>query len=180
MIPENPADSTGDRVCLGVVAGAHGVRGLVRLRSFAENPSDIAAYGPLESADGQRRFDLTLTGNTARYLIGRIRGIEDRDAALALTGQTLHVSRALLPRLEEQDVFYRHDLIGLAVEQADGKRWGRVKTVENYGAGDILVIAAGAEETEVLLPFDRETVPDIDPVAGRLVAEPPVDAEETQ
>jgi len=168
MAGHNPADS----VCLGVVAGAHGVRGLVRLRSYTERPEDIAAYGPLQDAEGARVFALTLTGRTSRHLIARIDGVTDRDAAQALAGQPLHVARDRLPEPEEEDTFYCADLVGLDVYTPGGARWGAVTAVDNYGAGDILVITA--ETGETLLPFTRETVTEVDLSAGRLVADPPV------
>ncbi len=173
MAGQNSANS----VCLGVVVGAHGVRGLVRLHSYTEKPEDIVAYGPLQDPDGQRVFQLTLTGRTNRHLIARIDGVADRDSAAALAGQRLHVARNCLPATDETDTFYCADLVGLAVESATGARWGVVTAVDNYGAGDILVIAA--ETGEVMLPFTRDVVTLVDLEARRLVADPLVYAEET-
>src|SRR3954470_12673451 len=93
------------RVCVGVVTGAHGVRGAVRLKSFTAEPEDIAAYGPLEDERGQRRFALRLVnnakgGSAKGVLIGAISGIDDRDRAEALRGLRLYLPRSALPPTE--------------------------------------------------------------------------------
>lgn len=159
------------RVCLGAVAGAHGVRGLVKLRSFTEEPGAIAAYGPVQDEDG-RSYTVTVTGRARHHLIARLDGVSDREAALALSGRKLYVERSRLPEVAQTDEFYREDLVGLAVETPDGRALGRVRAVENYGAGDILIIAA-ADGGELLLAFTRAAVPEVDVAGGRLVANPP-------
>ena len=72
------------RVCVGAVAGAHGVRGAVRIKSFTANPEDVARYGPLEDESGERRLSLRLIGNGKGVLIGHLSGISDRNQAEAL------------------------------------------------------------------------------------------------
>lgn len=170
---------TGERrVCLGAIAGAHGVRGLVKIKSFTEVPEDVAAYGPLTDADGERRFEIRLTGGRAKdLLLGEIAGIADRDRAEALRGQRLYVERAALPE-PEPETFYHADLVGLRAEDRSGRVLGRVAAVDNFGAGDILEIVPD-EESEagapLMLPFTRAVVPEVDLEAGRLVVEPPAE-----
>jgi len=101
----------GRRVCVGAIAGAFGVRGEVRLKSFTAVPEAIADYGPLESEDGTRRFEVTITGRAKNALIARLSGIDSKEEAEALRGTRLHVARARLPEPEE-DEFYHADLIG--------------------------------------------------------------------
>src|ERR1051326_158848 len=101
------------RVCLGVVAAAHGVRGAVRLKSFTANPRDIARYGPLEDESGERPCAVRLVGKGKGVLIGYLSGISDRNEAEALRGLRLSLPRDALPPTDE-DEFYHADLIGLA------------------------------------------------------------------
>jgi 16S rRNA processing protein RimM len=166
-------------VCLGVVAGAHGLAGEVWIRSFTARPEDIAAYGPLVDAGGGRTLRLHLTGRGRPGLSARIDGIGDRTAAEALKGLRLCVPRSALPAPRE-DEFYHVDLIGLRVEVADAGRaavarpWGRVTAVHDFGAGTVLEIAggdhpAGAGDGTLLVPFTRAAVPEVDLGAGRLV-----------
>jgi 16S rRNA processing protein RimM len=162
-------------VCVAAVATAHGVQGALKLRTFTERPEDVAAYGPVYDHRGERLFELQIVGRAAGGVIVRAPGIEDRDAALALRGRELFVPRTVLPDLGA-DEFYVSDLQGLAVELPGGGRLGAVRAVENYGAGDVLEIIAD-DGRSLALPFDRETVPEIDIEGGRVVVAPPAELE---
>lgn len=161
-----------DRVCVGAIAGAFGVRGEVRLKSFCADPAAIAAYGPLETEDGRRRFVVTLTGTVAGGLSARLSGVGTREEAEALRGQRLYADRARLPALGD-DEFYHADLIGLEVRDTGGAPIGRVRAVLNHGAGDLLEVEGPGLRAPVLLPFTRAVVPTVDLAAGILVADPP-------
>ena len=169
-----------DRVCLGVMVGAHGVRGLVKVKAFTEVPEDVAAYGPVSDKAGKRRWTLEVKGRgpgkSGGVVLVRIEGIADRDAAQALHGTELYVARTALPVLEEEETFYHADLIGLSVEDAEGRPLGQVTAVENHGAGDLLEIARPDGKT-LLLAFTKAAVPLVDLAAGRLVAAPPAEIE---
>jgi 16S rRNA processing protein RimM len=158
-------------VCVGAVATAHGVRGALKLRCFTERPEDIAAYGPVYNDRGEKLFDLRIIGDAKGGVIVRAAGIEDRDAAEALRGLELFVPREKLPEPAE-DEFYLADLEGLDVVTTDGRPFGTVRQVQDYGAGDLVEIRTPDGRTEIL-PFDRRTFPEIDLAARRLVVEPP-------
>jgi len=161
-----------DRVCVGAVAGAFGVKGEVRLKSFTATPEDIAGYGPVLTEDGARSFEVTLTGQTTGALTARLSGIATKEQADALRGTRLVVPRERLPALPE-DEFYHADLIGLSVHDSGGALLGRVQAVLNHGASDLLEIALPGGGGTALLPFTREAVPTVDLASGRLVADPP-------
>lgn len=159
-----------DLICVGAIAGAFGVQGEVRLKSFCAVPEDLGAYGPLYSADGTRSFKLKLSKYVSGGLAGRIKGVEDRDAAEALKGTELHVEKSRLPRLPD-DEFYHADLIGLEVRDTAGTLLGEVRAVHNHGAGDILEVTGPGGA--LLLPFTLAVVPTVDLQARRIVADPP-------
>lgn len=161
-----------DPVCVGAIAGAFGVRGEVRLKSFTATPEDIAAYGPLVTEDGARSFDVELTGRTKNALTARLSGVTGREQAEALRGTRLFVPRDRLPALDE-DEFYHADLIGLSVYDTGGAFLGRVTTIFNHGASDLLEIQGTGTDSAVLLPFTRQVVPTVDLASGRIVADPP-------
>ena len=166
-----PASEERDRlVCVGAIAGAFGVRGEVRLKSFCAEPEAIARYGPLETADG-RRFELRLSRPVKGGFAARLSGVTTREEAEALKGTRLHAPRDRLPPLPE-DEFYHADLVGLEVADPGGRVLGRVRAVHDHGAGDLLEIR-DAQGREILLPFTESAVPAIDIAAGRLVADPP-------
>ena len=160
------------RILVGAVAGAHGVRGEVRIKSFTADPAAVARYGPLSDESGARRFELTVTGATKGGVVARIAGIADRDQAEALKGLRLYVPREALPPTQATDEFYVADLVGLAAERPDGTPLGRVAAVENYGAGDVIEIAVEGSGG-LLVAFTRATVPVVDLAGGRLVVNPP-------
>ena len=165
------------RVLLGTIVAPHGVRGLVKVRSFTDNPSDIVSYGPLQDAQG-RNVELRLRGPTKGGLLAAVAGVNDRDAAEAMRGVKLYVPREALPATDDEEEFYYTDLVGLAVETADGTMLGRVKAVHDFGAGDVLEVVFEAGGSE-LLPFTREMVPVVDLAGGRLVVagDGPADAD---
>ncbi|MGH6989270.1 MAG: ribosome maturation factor RimM, partial [Stellaceae bacterium] len=138
-----------DRVLLGVITGAHGVRGEVRVKSFAAVPKAIASYGPLEDKTG-KRFVLTLKGGIEDRLIAVIEGVATREAAERLKGAELYVPRDALPPAAEEE-FYYADLVGLDVRLSDGAPFGRIAAVQEFGAGDCLEIDRGEGGT-VLVP----------------------------
>ncbi|QFT94799.1 Ribosome maturation factor RimM [Roseovarius sp. THAF9] len=162
-----------DRICIGAIAGAFGVRGDLRLKSFTATPEDIATYGPVTSEDGSQSFTITLTGQTTKgALIARLSGVATKEQAEALRGLRLFVDRARLPNLPD-DEYYHADLIGLEVFDTGGTSLGRVKSVLNHGASDILEIHGPGLKSTVLLPFTLEAVPTVDLASGRIIADPP-------
>ncbi|MBX6369503.1 MAG: ribosome maturation factor RimM [Rhodospirillales bacterium] len=162
------------RVLVGVIVGAHGVRGAVRIKPFTAEPAAIAAYGPLEDETGTRRFEIRLVGEGKGVVIATLKGIGDRNAAEALKGLRLYVARAALPPPGEEE-FYHADLIGLAAVRRDGTLLGRVCAVHDFGAGDSLELAL-ADGGTLLVPFTKAVVPEIDVAGGKLVVEPPEEA----
>ena len=161
---------TQDRICVGAIAGAFGVHGEVRLKSFCAEPSDIAAYAPITTEDGGRRFTIRLTRPVTGGLGARIDGVSTREEAEALRGVTLWVPRSVLPSLPD-DEFYHADLIGLEVVDTGGAPLGRVRAIFDHGAGDILEVVGGSRS--LMLPFTRAVVPTVDLTARRIVADPP-------
>lgn len=160
------------RVCVGAVAGAFGVRGEVRLKSFCAEPEAIADYGPLTDEDGRGGWTIKLTRPVKGGFAARLSGVSTKDAADALRGTRLYAARDSLPNLPD-DEYYHADLIGLAVFDTGGEKLGRIKAVLNHGAGDLLEISVPGQKQPVLLPFTLSNVPTIDLTAGKVIADPP-------
>ena len=166
-----------DLVVIGAIAGAHGVRGDAKVKPFGD-PASLTRYGPFLDSQGE----VLLTPSGAKpgpngLSIVWFKEPRSREEIQALKGALLHAPRAALPELED-DEFYHADLIGLAVEDLDGRALGIVKAVQDFGAGDLLEIEG--EDGVLFIPFTKEATPHVDLDAGRLVALPPVDGEETQ
>ncbi|ROT99390.1 ribosome maturation factor RimM [Histidinibacterium lentulum] len=167
-----PDSKPPQRVVVGALAGAFGVRGEVRLKSFCAEPESIVAYAPLFSADGRRFAEIVLTGQAKGAFTARVDGIVTREQADVLRGTELYADRDRLPEVAE-DEYYHADLIGLPVHDTGGALIGRVRAVHDHGAGDLLEIEGPGLGTGLLLPFTRQVVPTVDLAAGRIVADPP-------
>jgi 16S rRNA processing protein RimM len=153
------------RVALAAVAGAHGVKGEVRLKLFSDSTASLASHQNVYIGGVVRRLlDVRDGGKTA---VARLEGVADRTAAEALRGQLIEVDRAALPPLEDGE-YYHADLIGLTCMKRDGKPVGTVVAVENFGAGDLLEIEL-ANGKRSLIPF-RDGIADLED--DRIVLDP--------
>ena len=173
--PSPSGDANGNRdtmrICVGAVAGAHGVKGDVRIKTFTENPMDIAAYGALSDEAGQNTFEILNTYPDKMGARVRFRNVTSRSQAEALKGTRLYVERDHLPELDEED-FYHADLIGLTAVTVQGEKLGMVKAVHNFGSADLLEIEGQ------FIPFTKINVPEIDFKLGKLTVIPPQDFED--
>jgi len=164
-------DETRNLIFVAQVGAAHGVRGEVKITAFTADPMALATYKTLLRQDGSPALTIASARPTKGGIVARLKGVDDRNAADALRGLKLHILRDSLPPPEE-DEFYLADLIGLTVETAGGELLGKVKTVHDFGAGDLLEIQprTGASWW---LPFTREAVPEVRIAEGKLIADPP-------
>ncbi|MEA2807008.1 MAG: rRNA processing protein RimM [Rhodospirillaceae bacterium] len=164
---------TKGRVLLGVVAAPHGVRGLVRIRSFTEDPMAIASYGALSDETGKKQYRVEALSAVKGAVLARIEGVADRTAAEAVRGLRLYVERSALPTTGEQE-WYEADLISLAAVGRDGRDWGKVLAFHDFGAGRTMEVSGGgASRGSVMLPFTDEVVPEIDVEGGKVTVDPP-------
>ena len=160
------------RICVGAIAGAYGVRGEVRIKSFCAVAEDIENYSPLTSEDGSTTYHLALLNPIKNGFAARIAEVASKEEADALKGTQLYAERDKLPSLPD-DEYYHADLIGLTVSDTGGALLGTVKSVLDHGAGDLLEIQRPGSTETVLLPFTLAAVPNVDLEAGRIVADPP-------
>ena len=159
------------RIVLGVITGVHGIQGEVKLKSFTADPEAIASYGPLDASNGATLNIKSLKAHKD-FLRTRIEGIDDRNAAEALKGIELSIPRNRLPEPEEDEV-YHTDLIGLCVLDSKGAKIGSVVGILYFGASELLELKLQNVKATVLMPFDTETVPEINLDAGTLSINPP-------
>jgi 16S rRNA processing protein RimM len=163
---------------MGVFGAPQGVRGEVRVKSLTGDPSAIGAYGPLTDKDRGRRFVFeSLRPLKGDMLVARVDGVSTRTAAEALKRVEIFARRDQLPP-PSGDEFYYEDLVGLEAVSAAGAPIGRVVSLMNYGAGDVLEIAPAEGGETLLLPFTKRVAPRIDFDAGRIVIEPPREVED--
>lgn len=157
--------ATGRRVALAAVAGAHGVKGELRLKLFSDGVESLARHSRLYV--GGRELALKDIKDGGKTAIARFEGISDRSAAEALRGSLVEIDRDQLPPLEDGE-YYHADLIGLSCVDREGSQLGVVVALENYGAGDLLEIETAPGKRQ-LIPFK----PGIAELEGdRIIADP--------
>jgi 16S rRNA processing protein RimM len=161
---------------VGRVAGAFGVKGEVRITTFTAEPLALVDYKSLLREDGSPGLTV-LGGRVAKGgVVVRTKEIETREQAEAARGMKLYVPRAILPEPDDEDEFYIADLIGMDVVSLEGDLLGRVRSVRDFGAGDLLEVAPPAGESW-WLPFTKDAVPEVQIDAGRIVAVRPDEVE---
>ena len=159
------SDGGGRKIALAAVAGAHGVKGELRLKLFSDSVESLSRHEKLYLGGVERRLlSIRDSGKTA---LAQFEGIADRSAAEALRGSEVEIDRSALPPLEAGE-YYHADLIGLAAVDGAGNPIGKVVAVENYGAGDLLDVALGDGKT-ALIPF-MPGIADLED--GRIVLDP--------
>jgi 16S rRNA processing protein RimM len=153
------------RVALAAVAGAHGVKGELRLKLFSDSVESLSRHDKLYVGGIERR--LLSIRDSGKAAVARFEGIADRSAAEALRGSLVELDRSALPPLEEGE-YYHADLIGLPALDGEGNRIGTVASVENYGAGDLLEIELEGGKSS-LIPF-KPGIADLN--SGKIVLDP--------
>jgi 16S rRNA processing protein RimM len=161
-----------DRICVARIGAAHGTTGEVRLWPFTARAEAVAAYGPLQTADGTQAFEIEAIRPARDFLLARLKGVTDRATAERLRNTDLYAPRERLPGLEA-DEFYHADLIGLSAQDKTGRAIGVVTAVHNFGAGDILEIAPAAGGETAMVPFSTAAVPRVEVAAGLILLEIP-------
>jgi 16S rRNA processing protein RimM len=163
-------------ILMGVIGRPHGVRGLVRVNAYTEDPEALAAYAPLVDRAG-RKFDLEWVSENIAQLseltAAGPRRITDRNEAERLTNTELFAPRSALPEADEEE-FYLADLVGLAARNTSGAELGQVVAVHDYGGGVSLEISGA---TPLIVPFTRRAVPVVDICSGHIVIDPPAETE---
>lgn len=145
----SPATARERRIALAAVAGAHGIKGEVRLKLFAEGLASFAVGG--RCFVGDRSLKLASIKMAGKAPIAQFESVGDRSAAEALRGSLIEVERSALPALDDGE-YYLADLVGLPCVDEDGESVGNVVAVENYGAGDLLEIEVEGGKRS-LIPF---------------------------
>lgn len=138
-------------ICVGKIAGAHGVKGLAKILPYCEDVS------LLEQA---LNYTITLKNSNGKHMLAEIKDVQTREDVEKLKGTELFVSRDVLPDIDDEDTYYIEDLIGMAVVDKSGDEIGIVRAVPDYGGGELLDIRL-KNGKELLLPFKDEYVPSV-------------------
>lgn len=157
-----------DLVVVGVILGAHGVRGDVRIKSFTAEPEALFEYAPFLSETGEVLIDPMRARPAKDHFIVTPEKPLQKEEWDKLKSTKLYVPRDVLPEIEA-DEYYIDDLVGLDVFSGGDTPVGRVKAVLNHGASDLIEVQPTPRGKPVLVPFTLEDVPVVDLSAKRLV-----------
>jgi 16S rRNA processing protein RimM len=158
------------------IAGAFGVKGEVRLTTFTADPMALLDYRDLKRENGAPGLTLTSARPAKGGVVARAKEVETREQAEAMRGLRLYIPRERLPEPENEEEYYLVDLIGLSVVTPEGEPLGVVRTVHDFGAGDLLEIQP-PHGASWWLPFTREAVPEVRMADRTLVAVRPEEIE---
>lgn len=159
-------------VAVGVITGAQGIRGQVRIRSFTDNPHDITSYGVLVNKDGTKRFDIRIDSESKHGLVASVKGVTDRNQAELMKGQQLFIDKSKLPEASDEEYYYS-DLIGLPLKNAAGEMVGKITSMYNFGAGDVAEVHVASTGKRELFPFTKKSFPEIHLAQGYVLADLP-------
>lgn len=165
--------TSNEMICVAAIAGAFGVKGEVKLKSFTENPEDCLRYGPLLGARGEIILTIESWRRAGKFLALRSPQVQSREQAEHLKSTKLYVPAENLPPPDDDEFYYR-DLIGLTVKTQAGQNAGTVIAVHEFGAGDMLEIKPKNGGASYYHPFTKAAVPKVDIKARRVVIIPQI------
>ncbi|MGH1404513.1 MAG: ribosome maturation factor RimM [Alphaproteobacteria bacterium] len=157
--PRPAGEGASKRICIGKISSSHGVKGLVKILPYCEDLSLL--QGKLYTAEkGNETLDISIKNNAGKYLLAEIDGITSREQAQILK-HSLYIPREELPNIADEDSFYITDLAGLSVLSENNTPLGKIKAIQNFGAGDLIEIhpPSGAS---YFVPFQDEYIQDVD------------------
>lgn len=160
-------------ICVGMITSVHGVRGVLRVKSFTQDPMDLFTFSPVTDQKGQKTFELEYSSQSKGVFLVKIAGVTNREQAELLKGVKLYTSRDSLPEIEEEDSFYYSDLIGLDIRHHESNEiLGKVLAIHNFGAGDIIEMRPLSGGKTVMVPFTKEVIPEISLGKGLITMNP--------
>lgn len=151
---------------MGRIAAPFGVKGWVKVQLFCEDPAsllDLDAWR-VGRAEKQRDYPVEAAQDHGGGLVAKFAGIDERDAAFALRGLEISIPRSELPAPAEGEYFWS-DLIGLAVVNKEGVVLGKIDSLMETGAHDVMVVKGAREH---LIPFVAQFVGEVDLAGGKL------------
>lgn len=161
------------KVLMAKIGAAHGIQGEVRVKPFGDDPLSFTDYGSLTTKDGSQVFTVERARVQKTVVITKFKNIQNRNQAEELNGTELYLDRSALPDPDE-DEFYHSDLVGLEVHTIDKDFLGKVVTVQDFGAGDLIEIRPKRGPT-FYIPFTKEFVPSVNLEDAKLVVDLPED-----
>jgi 16S rRNA processing protein RimM len=164
--------SENKRILIGEIATAHGIKGLVKLRSFVEDETLLEGENVYTSETGDKTISLKIKNPMKGDFLAEVKGVSDRNGAEALRATQLYIDRDSLPNTDDGE-YYIEDMKGLSIITKNGDAIGTVLNVVNYGASDLIDIKPIQGGQNFYLPFIDDYIFEVDFVKGIVVVELP-------
>ena len=146
-------------IAVGKIVNVHGIKGVVKIKPYLTHGKDLPQFNPLTDKMGKKSFEVSISGTQGECLLANLKGITTREVAEQFKGLELYADRSKLPAPESNE-FYCCDLVGMTVIK-DGAEFGKVVSVMNFGAGDILEIKT-MKGKQLDFAFSKKTFPRVD------------------
>ena len=146
-------------ICVAKITGTHGINGILKVASFADDPNTVFNAKVLYDKSGKKTFKLEGAKPHKNAYLCKLNGIENPEDGALLRGQELYIERDNLPNASE-DEFYYVDLIGLDARLENGEKAGEVLAVQNHGAGDMIEVKPASGKS-FMVPFTEAHVPKV-------------------
>ena len=146
-------------IAVGKIVNVHGIKGVVKIKPYLMHGKDLPQFNPLTDKLGKKSFEVSISGTQGECLLANLKGITTREVAEQFKGLELYADRSKLP-VTESNEFYCCDLVGMKVIK-DGAEFGKVVSVMNFGAGDILEIKT-MKGKQLDFAFSKKTFPRVD------------------
>ena len=163
MSPSVP-DASNERIVIGRVGAAHGIRGELRVIPLTDFPERFAALR--EVMVGDELLHIESVKPQGKNFLMRFREYTVREDAQKLTGRLLTVARAEAAPLDEGE-YYVFDIVGLTVYDEEDNELGTVENVLRTGSNDVYAVRS-EDGREILIPALRKAVRTIDVPNGRM------------
>lgn len=156
-------------IVVGHIRGVFGVDGCLRVESFTDPAENIQNFDCWLIGHGRSSYRLLETKPSARGIIARLEGIQDRDAAMQLMDQKIRVKREWLAPLPKGS-YYWFDLIGLRVFNLEGEEIGKIEKLHETGSNDVLVVV-GSRLYSLIPYIEDSVVKNVDLDAGKVIVD---------
>lgn len=171
--PLSPGTLPDDRVVVGVVVGAHGTDGQVRVHPDSDNPQRFGPGARLIVGDRELAVERARRTPDGQIVL-ELDGVRTREDALVLRNETVYVPASDVPRLPP-DTYYHYQLLDMTVVDEAGRELGTLTEIVSTGANDVYVVTSGA--AELLLPAVDGVVLSVDLPKRRMTAAVPAGLE---
>lgn len=146
-----------EKIVMGKILGPHGIKGWIKIHPFTEKKHSLIDHKILMASKDEKlwqSFEVESMDVGDKFILAKFKGVDDRNAAEKLNKFFISLDKSSLPKLDENN-YYWHELIGLDVKNNEGMHFGKVDSLIETGANDVLVVLG---DKEYLIPYIKQVI----------------------